>query len=213
MGPEPALLPRRGAAHSVARLASNPQGCAQPSPESSVRTPLLRALRRKGPLVGGEPGRAGTPEVKPLPVTFRPSGFLRLKLPPAGGPWLAVQPQEGDPGGNAGPRGPRNRVHAGCGSRRREGGVRPASRGLLPKRPCTERVDAPLPARRPTEAYSLRYGEGGQRSRSGCSAPRMPGSEGMAPWRPERSRAGSSHGEPRTEPPPRLRSWSRAVVS
>ena len=79
--------------------------------------------------------------------------------------------------------------------------MRPASRGPLPKRPCTERVDAPLPARRPTEAYPLRYGEGGQRSRSGCSGPRMPGSEGMAPGRPERSRAGPPHGEPRTEPP------------
>ena len=44
--------------------------------------------------------------------------------------------------------------------------MRPASRGPLPKRPCTERVDAPLPARRSTEAYPLRYGEGGQRSRS-----------------------------------------------
>jgi hypothetical protein len=59
----------------------------------------------------------------------------------------------------------------------------PASRGPFRKRPCIERVDAPLPARRPTEAYPLRYGEGGQRSRSGCSDPRMPGSEGMAPWR------------------------------
>ena len=90
---------------------------------------------------------------------------------------------------------------AGAASRRRGGAVRPASRGPLPKRPCTERVDAPLPARRPTEAYPLRYGEGGQRSRSGCSGPRMPGSEGMAPGRPERSRAGPPHGEPRTEPP------------
>jgi hypothetical protein len=31
--------------------------------------------------------------------------------------------------------------------------VRPASRVPFPKRPCTERVDAPPPARRPTEAY------------------------------------------------------------
>src|SRR3990172_4410191 len=29
----------------------------------------------------------------------------------------------------------------------------------------------------------------------------MPGSEGMDPGRPERSRAGSPHGEPRAEPP------------
>jgi hypothetical protein len=77
----------------------------------------------------------------------------------------------------------------------------PAARGPLPKRPCTETVDAPLPARRPTEAYPLRYGEGGRRSRSGCSGRRMPGSEGMAPWRPERSRVGSQNGEPRTESP------------
>jgi len=62
-----------------------------------------------------------------------------------------------------------------------ERAVRPASRGPLPKRPCTERVDAPLPARRPTETYPLRYGEGGQRSRSGCSGPRMPGSSGNGP--------------------------------
>src|SRR5664279_493129 len=33
------------------------------------------------------------------------------------------------------------------------------------------------------------------------SRTRMPGSEGMEPWRPVRSRAGSPHGEPRTEPP------------
>ena len=62
--------------------------------------------------------------------------------------------------------------------------LRPVSGGPFRKRPCTERVDAPLPARRPTEAYPLRYGEGGQRSRSGCSGPRMPGSDGMGPWRP-----------------------------
>ena len=64
------------------------------------------------------------------------------------------------------------------------GKLRPASMGPLPKRPCTERADAPRPARRPTEAYPRRYGEGGQRSRRGCSGPRMPGSEGMAPWMP-----------------------------
>jgi len=33
------------------------------------------------------------------------------------------------------------------------GTVRPVSRVPFPKRPCTERVDAPPPARRPTEAY------------------------------------------------------------
>ena len=60
----------------------------------------------------------------------------------------------------------------------------PASRGPFRKRPCTERADAPRPARRPTEAYPPRYGEGGQRSRRGCSGTRMPGSEGMDPWRP-----------------------------
>ena len=60
----------------------------------------------------------------------------------------------------------------------------PASRDPFLKRPCTERVDAPRPARRQTEAYPPRYGEGGQRSRSGCSGPRMPGSEGMDLWRP-----------------------------
>ena len=54
----------------------------------------------------------------------------------------------------------------------------PASRGPFRKRPCTERVDAPRPARRPAEAYPPRYGEGGQRSRRGCSGPRMPGSPG-----------------------------------
>jgi len=60
----------------------------------------------------------------------------------------------------------------------------PASRGPFRKRPSTERVDAPHPARRPTEAYPQRYGEGGQRRRGGCSGPRMPGSEGMALWMP-----------------------------
>jgi len=33
--------------------------------------------------------------------------------------------------------------------------VRPVSRVPFPQRPCTERVDAPPPARRPTEAYPL----------------------------------------------------------
>jgi len=61
------------------------------------------------------------------------------------------------------------------------GKLRPASMGPLPKRPCTERADAPRPARRPTEAYPRRYGEGGQRSRRGCSGPRMPGSSGNGP--------------------------------
>jgi hypothetical protein len=42
------------------------------------------------------------------------------------------------------------------------GTVRPASRVPFPQRPCTERVDAPPPARRPTEAYPLRYDEGGE---------------------------------------------------
>src|SRR3989337_1584262 len=64
----------------------------------------------------------------------------------------------------------------------------PASRGPFLKRPCTERVDAPRPARRPAEAYPPRYGEGGQRSRRGCRGPRKPGSEGgreagVAGWR------------------------------
>ena len=63
-------------------------------------------------------------------------------------------------------------------------GYPPASRDPFLKRPCTERVDAPRPARRPGEAYPPRYGEGGQRSRSGCSGPRMPGSEGMDLWGP-----------------------------
>ena len=31
--------------------------------------------------------------------------------------------------------------------------MRPVSRVPFPQRPCTERVDAPPPARRPTEAY------------------------------------------------------------
>jgi hypothetical protein len=57
----------------------------------------------------------------------------------------------------------------------------PAFGGPLPKRPCTERVDAPRPARRPTEAYPRRYGEGGKRSRRRCSGPRMPGSSGNGP--------------------------------
>jgi hypothetical protein len=82
----------------------------------------------------------------------------------------------------------------------------PVSRGPLPKRPSTERVDAPHPTRRPTEAYPLRYGEGGQRSRSGCSGPRMPGSEEMVPWRPAslpeklRSDPPSSAAPPMTRP-------------
>jgi hypothetical protein len=33
--------------------------------------------------------------------------------------------------------------------------VRPASRVPFPQSPCTERVDAPHPARRPTETYPL----------------------------------------------------------
>src|SRR4030042_4977800 len=68
--------------------------------------------------------------------------------------------------------------------RERSRGDPPASIGPFLKRPCTERVDAPRPARRPAEAYPPRYGEDGQRSRSGCSGPRMPGSEGMDLWRP-----------------------------
>jgi hypothetical protein len=69
-------------------------------------------------------------------------------------------------------------------SRAFDKGAPPASRGLFLKRPCTGRVDAPRPARRPAEAYPPRYGEGGQRSRGGCSGPRMPGSEGLDLWRP-----------------------------
>ena len=48
----------------------------------------------------------------------------------------------------------------------------------------------------------------GRRSRSGEEPPASRGLPGMAPGRPERSRAGSPHGEPRTEPPPRPRSRS-----
>ena len=66
-------------------------------------------------------------------------------------------------------------------SSRRRGNMRPASRGAFRKRPCTERADAPRPARPPIEAYPQRYGEGGQRSRRGCSGPRMPGSYGNGP--------------------------------
>src|SRR3990172_11344582 len=62
--------------------------------------------------------------------------------------------------------------------------LRPASRDPFRKRPCIERVDAPHPARRPPEAYPRRYDEGGQRCRGGCSGPRMPGSDGMGPWKP-----------------------------
>ena len=68
--------------------------------------------------------------------------------------------------------------------RKRSGEDPPASRDPFLKRPRTERVDAPRPARRPIETYPLWYGEGGQRSRSGCSGPRMPGSEGMDLWGP-----------------------------
>jgi len=58
----------------------------------------------------------------------------------------------------------------------------------------------------PDRGVPTGYGEGGERCRGGCSGHRMPGSEGMEPWRPVRSRAGSPHGEPRTEPrPPRRR--------
>jgi len=64
-------------------------------------------------------------------------------------------------------------------------GCAPESGGPFRKRPCIERVDAPLPARRLTEAYPLRYGEGGQRRRGGCSGTRMPGSEGMILWMPD----------------------------
>jgi hypothetical protein len=75
---------------------------------------------------------------------------------------------------------------SGIGSKQAQGRERlpPACRDPFLKRPCTKRVDAPLPARRPTEAYPPRYGEGGQRSRGGCSSPRMPGSEGMDLCRP-----------------------------
>ena len=74
----------------------------------------------------------------------------------------------------------------------------PVSGAPFRKRPSTERVDAPRPARRPTEAYPRWYGEGGQRSRRGCSGPRMPASEGMVLRRPastrprERKRLGAS---------------------
>ena len=43
--------------------------------------------------------------------------------------------------------------------------MRPASRAPFPQRPCTERVDAPPPARRPTEAYPLGTPLGYPRSR------------------------------------------------
>src|SRR3990172_11495848 len=64
------------------------------------------------------------------------------------------------------------------------GEVRPASRGPLPKRPCTERVDAPLPARRPTEAYPQRYGEGGNEAGADAAALECRDLAGMDPWRP-----------------------------
>src|SRR3990170_9093623 len=63
-------------------------------------------------------------------------------------------------------------------------GCAPASRGPLPKRPCTERVDAPLPARRPTEAYPQRYGEGGNEAGADAAALECRDLAGMDPWRP-----------------------------
>jgi hypothetical protein len=78
----------------------------------------------------------------------------------------------------------------------------PASGDPFLKRPCTERDDAPRPARRPAEAYPPRYGEGGQRSRSGCSGPRMPGSPGNG------SVGAGEPGAPVVSP--RVRSRSRA---
>src|SRR3990172_7080523 len=90
----------------------------------------------------------------------------------------------------------------------------PACRDPLLKRPGTGRVDAPRPASRPTEASPPRYGEGGQRSRRGCSDPRMPGSEGMDLWRTASQgprSSGSSHsGErPRRVPEGKKSSWER----
>ena len=88
--------------------------------------------------------------------------------------------------------------------------MRPASRGPFRKRPCTERADAPRPARPPIEAYPQRYGEGGQRSRRGCSGPRMPGSYGNGPpggrCAAVRIHRTASH---ERSPPPRLRSETR----
>jgi len=55
----------------------------------------------------------------------------------------------------------------------------------------------------PDRSVPLRYAEEGQRSRSGCSGPRMPGSEGMDPRRPVSLRpppsARSAYGAPRCE--------------
>src|SRR4030042_7106081 len=64
--------------------------------------------------------------------------------------------------------------------RERSRGDPPASIGPFLKRPCTERVDAPRPARRPAEAYPPRYGEGGRRSRSEGPVPGRGGSRGEA---------------------------------
>src|SRR3990172_1099652 len=165
-----------------------------------------RLLPLGGPwLAGGIPLRYAR-DLRPLAAVPLAAARTSLHRPPrrppphrCGSPEIVAAAMDAQPG-EAGPYA----LMTGCiaGEAAAGGGeVRPASRGPLPQRPCTERVDAPLPARRPTEAYPLRYGEGWQRSRSGCSGPRMPGSEGMDSWRPERSREGVLHGEPRTEPP------------
>ena len=80
------------------------------------------------------PPLRGTPRIawSPRPVPGALISGLIYQEPVAPGPRLsAQQPQDG-------------------------GAVRPVSRGPFRKRPCIERVDAPLPARRPTEAYPLR---------------------------------------------------------
>jgi hypothetical protein len=118
------------------------------------------------------------------PGTLEPSGALPVAM--ANG--IVFAASEGDACGGRtlarGGRSPRLRSRSSPALYLRSSAPekpRPASRDPFPKRPCTERTDAPRPARRPIEAYPLRYGEGGQRSRRGCSGTRMPGSYGNGP--------------------------------
>src|SRR3990172_6056027 len=120
---------------------------------------LAEAAQEASPPPPGRPARAGSCIARDLNV-------CAATFP------LAHRSCDRREGGVGGARSARLRDEArhGGGRRRRGGAVRPASRGPLPKRPCTERVDAPLPARRPTEAYPLRYGEEGNEAGADAAA-------------------------------------------
>jgi hypothetical protein len=145
--------------------------------------------------LGREVCRPRDPRCAECPLlTVCPEGKRRMKAHATGGP-----------GGVAagGGRPTPGLLHSlGYPRRRKNGGHSEAGlQGSVPAEAVHREGRCAASGEAPDRGVPIGYGEGGERCRGGCSGPRMPGSEGMEPWRPVRSRAGSPHGEPRTESP------------